>query len=192
MACNFLSLNKGNNEFVLFLCSDTGQNIMTNNSLSIHIESGDIFYDNWNTNENFYSFLLAQQDESNQPIPKRISYHHSFDKCIKNYLPSFSIDEAEKQVLLLNNNSKYLLCRFNDWIELLGEEKPLIRPSSKAKDSVGLKKIEEKDRQFLIEKTICNVEKENPYAKDIEKSQKLCSRLKQTTESAGTFISRCL
>ena len=59
MACNFLSLNKGNNEFVLFLCSDTGQNIMTNNSLSIHIESGDIFYDNWNINENFYSFLLA-------------------------------------------------------------------------------------------------------------------------------------
>ena len=59
MACNFLSLNKGNNEFVLFLGSDTGQNIMTNNSLSIHIESGDTFYDNWNTNENFYSFLLA-------------------------------------------------------------------------------------------------------------------------------------
>ena len=39
---------------------------MTNNSLSIHIESGDIFYDNLNTNENFYGFVLAQQDESKQ------------------------------------------------------------------------------------------------------------------------------
>ena len=36
---------------------------MINNSLSKHIESGDI-YDNFSTNENFYSFLLAQQDES--------------------------------------------------------------------------------------------------------------------------------
>ena len=42
---------------------------MTNNSLSIHIESGDIFYDNFNTNENFYSCLLAQQDESKQVVP---------------------------------------------------------------------------------------------------------------------------
>ena len=52
-ACNFLSLNEDNNEFVLFSCSNRGQNIMTNNSRSIHIESGSIFYQNFNTNENF-------------------------------------------------------------------------------------------------------------------------------------------
>ena len=44
LTCNFLSLSKDNNEFVSFLCSDMGQNLMTNNSLSIHIETGDIFY----------------------------------------------------------------------------------------------------------------------------------------------------
>ena len=47
--CNFFSINEDNNEFVSFLCSDRGQNIMTNNSLSIHIESGNIFYQNFNT-----------------------------------------------------------------------------------------------------------------------------------------------
>ena len=62
--CNFLSLNKDNNEFIAFLCSDTGQNIMTNNSVSIHIESEEIFHNDFNTKENFYNFLLAQQDES--------------------------------------------------------------------------------------------------------------------------------
>ena len=35
-SCNFLSINEDNNEFVSFLCSDRFQNIMTNNSLSIH------------------------------------------------------------------------------------------------------------------------------------------------------------
>ena len=73
---------------------------MTNNSLSIHIESREISYDSFNTNENFYSFLLAQQDESKQVIPKRIFYHYSFEKHIKNYLPSFSVDEAKKLDLL--------------------------------------------------------------------------------------------
>ena len=120
---NFLSLNKDNNEFVSFLCSDNEQN-MTNNSLSIHIESGNIFYQNFNTNENFYSFLLAQQDETKAIIPKLIAYHYNFEKYIKNYLPSFSVDEIEKFDLFANRNSKYLLYKFNYWIESLqGVEK---------------------------------------------------------------------
>ena len=49
-ACNFLSLNEDNNEFVSFLCSDRGQNIMTNNSFSIHVEKVDKFYNDFNTN----------------------------------------------------------------------------------------------------------------------------------------------
>ena len=51
--CNFLSLNGDNNKFASFICSDIGQNIMTNNSLSIHLETGDIFYNNFKTKENF-------------------------------------------------------------------------------------------------------------------------------------------
>ena len=45
---------------------------MANNSLSIHIESGDIFYENFNTGENFYNFILAQQDDQTAPAPKQI------------------------------------------------------------------------------------------------------------------------
>ena len=86
-ACNVLSINEDNNEFVSFLCFDRGQNIMTNNSLSIHIESGNIFYQNFNTNENFYNFLLAQQDETKRIISKRIAYHHIFEKYIKKLPP---------------------------------------------------------------------------------------------------------
>ena len=48
-ACNLIELDKDNNEFASFLCSDMGQNMMTDNNLSIHIESGNIFYDNFNT-----------------------------------------------------------------------------------------------------------------------------------------------
>ena len=74
-ACYFLSPDNGNREFIAFLVSDKGQNVMTNNNLSIHIESVNIFYQNFNTNKNFYRFLIAQQDETKAIIPNLISYH---------------------------------------------------------------------------------------------------------------------
>ena len=111
LTCNFLSLSEDSNEFVSFLCSDMGQNIMTNNSLSIHTETEDIFYNDFNTKENFYKFLLVQQDELKQFI--KIN-HYSFAKYTCSYLPSFSLEEIHKLHLLSNKNAKYLLCKFND------------------------------------------------------------------------------
>ena len=55
---------------------------MTNNNLFIHIESGNIFYQNFNTNE-MCSFLLAQQDKTKKLYQKRIAYHHSFETYFK-------------------------------------------------------------------------------------------------------------
>ena len=89
---------------------------MTNNSLSIHIESGNIFYHNFNTNENFYSMLLAQQDETKSIVTKRFSHSYSFQKYFQSYLTSFSVDGVEKHDLYLNTNAKYLFYKFNDWI----------------------------------------------------------------------------
>ena len=43
---------------------------MTQNKLSIHVENGDIFYENHNTGENFYNFSLAQQNNDAAFIPK--------------------------------------------------------------------------------------------------------------------------
>ena len=34
----------------------------------------------FNTDENFYKFLLAQQDNQTAPVPKRISFYHIFEK----------------------------------------------------------------------------------------------------------------
>ena len=91
-ACNFLSLNTDNNKFISFVCSGMGQNMITNNSLSRHVENGDVFYNDFNTKENFYNYLLAQQDESKQIISKRISYHHGFETYMREYLTSFSLE----------------------------------------------------------------------------------------------------
>ena len=115
-----------------------GQNIMTNNSLSIHMETRDIFYNDFNTKENFYNFLLAQQDELKQFIPKQIPYHDRFEKYTRSYLLSFSLEELDELDLLSNKNAEYLLYKFNDWSESMGAEKVLIRHTSKVRDEIGL------------------------------------------------------
>lgn len=40
--------------------SDLGRQVMIQNKLSIHVESGDNFYENHITKENFYNFIPAQ------------------------------------------------------------------------------------------------------------------------------------
>ena len=147
---------------------------MTNNSLSIHIETGNIFYQNFNTNKNFYSFLLAQQDQSKVFIPKCFSYHYTLKKYVKNFLLSFSADDIEKFDLFSNKNSKFLLYKFNDWIESLqSAEKLYICHTAKLQDSISLKTIEKRDRQFLVEKRIHSIEFNNPYQNSIEKTPEI-------------------
>ena len=64
--------------------------------------------------ENFCNCLLAQQHESKQFIPKQISYHYSFKKYTRGYLPSFSLEEIYKFEMLLHKDAKYLLDKLND------------------------------------------------------------------------------
>ena len=66
---------------------------------------------------------------------------------MRKYLPSFSLEEIDRFDKLSHKNSKYLLYKFNDWIESLNAEKILIRHTSNVKDEVSLQKIEEKDRE---------------------------------------------
>ena len=81
-----LGLNNDNSELIDFICYEKGEEIMQENSFSIHVEIGNIFCDNFNTNESFYDFLLAQQDEDKQIIKKRISYFHIFTNiCSDSY-----------------------------------------------------------------------------------------------------------
>ena len=76
---------------------------------------------------------MVRQNKTKAIIPKHIAYHYSFEKYVKNYLPS-SVDDVNKFHLYANRNSKYLLCKFNHWIESLqGAEKLIIQHAAKQK-----------------------------------------------------------
>ena len=58
-----LGLNRDNSKLIDFICSEEGEKMMQAYSVSIHAETGDAFYNNFNTNESFYDFLLAQHKD---------------------------------------------------------------------------------------------------------------------------------
>ena len=161
------------------MLSDLGRKTRTQNKLSIHVESGDIFYDNHNTGENFYSFLLSQQNDEAAYIPKKFSYKNSFEAYIGSFLQSFSIDDQEKFDLLAFKNSKYLFYLFNDFIKVYGNPRYRLLRTKKMLDSVGIKKIEEKNKQFFIEKIIHGIEFEDLYTTDSERKPEIMSTIER-------------
>ena len=158
---------------------------MRSNRLSINVQTGDIFYENHNTGENFYNFLIAQQNEQAAFIPKK-SYRNSFEAYISQFLQVFSIDDVEKYDLFAHKNSKYLFYRFNDYVKAYDSHRRKIRHTWKMKDSIGMQKVEEKSKQFLIEKIIHGVEFNNPYNIEIEKKPEIIETVEMNYRVART------
>ena len=46
-----------------FLLSGFGREVMTSSRLSIHLSNVDIYYDNHNTGDNIFTFMIDQQNE---------------------------------------------------------------------------------------------------------------------------------
>ena len=57
-------LGKGNEEYLEYLASKYGRDVLQKNKLKIHLESGEIYQDNINTGESLYNFLRAEEDVS--------------------------------------------------------------------------------------------------------------------------------
>ena len=87
---------------------------MTSNRLSIHIENGDIYYENHNTGENF-----DQQNEDAVFIPKNFAYRNFFEKYISSFVPAFCIDDIEKYDLYANKNSKCFFIGLTSMLRLM-------------------------------------------------------------------------
>ena len=62
---------------------------------------GNIFCDNYNTNESIYSFLLNQQDETKQVIQTALTYKDSFSNYLK-YFPDDVIKKPSKNLTFLH------------------------------------------------------------------------------------------
>ena len=158
---SFSNVNEDTTEFINFLQGNICKNILENNKLKIHIESGKIFYDNEDTNESIFNFILAQ----NNPLSGEISRSFAFDQDYKTYFQwvgsAFDETERNKLDILTNLNSKFLFYRFNDFLQQKGRKTKKIKHTVVTEDYIAGEKIQDKSWKYFVESVLNLSEKPN-------------------------------
>ena len=121
--------------------------------IQIHI-TGNICYNDTDTNESIFSFTKNQQDSSKGII----NYDLKFDGSYKNYfqwiLNEYDAPEKTKYDIFAFQNTKYLVYRFNDYQNSIGESTIKIRHSVVTDDYLAAEEIQNENWLYFIQRTI--------------------------------------
>ena len=105
------SLNESNNDFVEYLTTDYGREVLAKNKMKIHLETGNIHYNNKNMQERMYDFLLAQQDETEKLMDYKIDLTDHFEFYLNEIIAPITNDKDDMDT---NSISKFLFYHFNN------------------------------------------------------------------------------
>ena len=118
-------LTNENIEFVDFLQSDYCKEILQSNDLKIHVETGNIYYNDTDTNESIYEFMKNQQNTSKGIINTDLKFDGTYKNYFQWILNAFEAQEKTKDNFFSFKNTKYLAYSFNDFQNSIDE--PLIK-----------------------------------------------------------------
>ena len=150
-------LNKGNEEFLEYLASKYGRDVLQKNKLKIHLESGEIYLDNINTGESIYNFLRAQEDFSKRFLNLDINLTGDLEYYIKEILDRVTDDKFDVHI---NSTSKFLFYRFNNFRQLFGLSTFAIRHTQISDDRYALKILQNKNWPYFV-KTVLELSNDN-------------------------------
>lgn len=91
----------------------------------IHTETGNIFFDNYNTNESLYK--------------------DSFSNYIKHFVDDVDPETVDKFDFFTNKNAKYLFYRFNNLLLYNNQYTIPIRHSKINENEVAMKEVQSRD-----------------------------------------------
>ena len=109
--CNRFSLTTENTEFVNFLQSEYCKKILQNNHLKIHIETGNIDYNDQDTNESIFQFIQNQQNTSKGIIKHNLKFSDDLKKYYKWIFSEFDAQSKSSYDILTLPNVKFLVYR---------------------------------------------------------------------------------
>ena len=158
-----MSPNNETATFIDFLTSDYGTRIMGKNNLSIHIDSGNLYYNGRKTGESFHNFVISQNDTTKNIVNEKLYYGGSFEHYLSKFLSSFDPDTDAR--LDSNKNIKYLFYRYNDFFLSRGLHLSDIVHTKLSADKRVMERLQNRDWQYLIEPLIYKVEKDRDYYK---------------------------
>ena len=128
--------------FTEFLASDYGSRLMHENNLSIHIESGNLYYNGLTTGESLYDFVLSQKDTTKKIVNAKLYYDGTFEHYLTEFLASLDADTDARLDILTNKNIKYLFYRYNDFLLSRGLELSDIVHTKLSADEIVMERLE--------------------------------------------------
>ena len=151
--------------FIEFLTTDFGSNAMKQNRLSIHINTGDLYYDGVNTGKSLYDFIVSEKNITKKRIKQKLYYGGTFKQYLSELLPGFDANADAKLDTLKNKSIKYLFYRYNDTLLYAGMEPASIIHTNLSADEIVMENLRNRDWQYLIESLIYKTEKNKDYYK---------------------------
>ena len=89
-----------------YLFSDFTRAVLSKNKMKIHLESGNIYYNNLNMRESIYNFMTVQQDETKKSIDFELDINDDFKFYLKEVISGttdgkFEIDTNSRLIINL-------------------------------------------------------------------------------------------
>ena len=147
---NRFGLNTENQNFIEFLQSEYCRKILEKNNLKIHIETGNVYYNDRDTNESIFNFIQNQQNI----IRHDFKFNGDFKQYFTWILNQFDAHEKTNYDLLDFQNIKFLVYRYNDILLSGGNEIIKIRHTQLTNNYLAAEEIQNQDWQFFIERIL--------------------------------------
>ena len=137
-----------------FCSLSTANKFSQNNDLKIHIQTGNIYYEDKDTNEAIFEFIQNQQNTSKGII----RYDFKFDRYFREYfrwvLNEFDAQQKTTFDVLAHKNTKFLVYRYSDLRASGGEELIKIRHSIVTENYLAAEGIQNQDWQYFTERVL--------------------------------------
>ena len=136
-------------QFLENLQSGESHPLFKRNKVITNIETGNLFFNNVNTNESIYDFFLDQQDLIKKLLQMEFSMSVDYDE----YILEFRCD------MLKHKNSKLLLYNLNGFLSRINEPVQLVRHTTVVDGNYALEFLQEKDWPYFIQRILLISEK---------------------------------
>ena len=147
-------LTTENMDFVNFLQSEFCKEILQQNDLKIHIETGNIYYDDKDTNESIFEFIQNQQNNSKGIIRKEFKFDGNYKDYFQWILNEFDAQEKTTFDVFSHQNTKFLVYWYNDFRESGGDVLIKIRHTLVTDNCLAAEEIQNQDWQYFNERVI--------------------------------------
>ena len=134
--------------------TDYCKEILVSNDLKNDIETGNICFDDTDTNESIFDFMKNQQDSSKCIINADLKYEESYKNYFQWILNGFEPYQKTKYDLLSFEKTKYLLYRFNDFQNSIGELLIKVKHSLVTDNYIAAEEIQNQNWQYFIERVL--------------------------------------